>query len=127
LERNQRSVGKVLLDFKISSRYVRTVEEDDMEAVRKVAEHIRIPFNRHEIFNRLSQLSQPKAKMKQALRERMKLLAAAYISLATFIDDDDVEFVFENRDSQKTKDVAARVCEDLDRAQEEMRDFKLVE
>lgn len=127
MERNQRSVGKVLLDFKISSRYVRTVEEDDMEAVRKVAEHIRIPFNRHEIFNRLSQLSQPKAKMKQALRERMKLLAAAYISLATFIDDDDVEFVFENRDSQKTKDVAARVCEDLDRAQEEMRDFKLVE
>ena len=96
MERNQRSVGKVLLDFKISSRYVRTVEEDDMEAVRKVAEHIRIPFNRHEIFNRLSQLSQPKAKMKQALRERMKLLAAAYISLATFIYDDDVEFVFEN-------------------------------
>ncbi len=103
------------------------MEEDDMEAVRKAAEHIRIPFNRYEIFNRLSQLSQPKAKMKQALKERMKLLAAAYISLATFIDDDDVEFIFENRDSQRAKDVAARVCEDFDRAQEEMRDFKLVE
>jgi len=103
------------------------VEEDDMEAVRKAAEHIRIPFNRHEIFNRLSQLSQPKAKMKQALKERMKLLAAAYISLATFIDDDEVEFIFENRDSQRAKDIAARVCDDLDRAQQEMRDFKLVE
>ncbi|MBX9723590.1 MAG: hypothetical protein K2X81_19455 [Candidatus Obscuribacterales bacterium] len=103
------------------------MEEDDMEAVRKAAEHIRIPFNRHEIFNRLSQLSQPKAKMKQALKERMKLLAAAYISLATFIDDDEVEFIFENRDSQRAKDIAARVCDDLDRSQQEMRDFKLVE
>ncbi len=98
-----------------------------MDAVRKAAEHIQIPFNRYEIFNRLSQLSQPKAKMKQALKERMKLLAAAYVSLATFIDDDDVEFIFENKNSQRAKDVAAKVCEDLDIAQEEMRNFKLMD
>ncbi len=98
-----------------------------MEAVHKAAEHIRIPFNRHEIFNRLSQLSQPKAKMRQALKERMKLLAGAYISLATFIDDEEVEFVFENKGSQRAKDIAARVCDDIDRAQEEMRQFRLVE
>jgi hypothetical protein len=103
------------------------MEENDMDAVRKAAEHIQIPFNRYEIFNRLSQLSQPKAKMKQALKERMKLLAAAYVSLATFIDDDDVEFIFENKNSQRAKDVAAKVCEDLDIAQEEMRNFKLMD
>lgn len=116
----------VLLDIQIASRYVHVVEEDDMEAVRKAAAKINFPLNRHELFNRVSSLPEPKAKMKKALKERLQFLALAYISLATFIDDEDVEFSFRNKKSKKTKALFFKVIADMEKAKREMRRFKLV-
>lgn len=100
--------------------------DEDIEAIEKAAQNIRIPFNRHEIFNRLSRLSQPKAKMKQALKDRIRHLAAVYISLATFIDDEEVEFVFNNRKSKRSREIALRVSADVDRATREVQKFQLI-
>lgn len=103
-----------------------TVDED-IEAVEKAAQNIRIPFNRHEVFNRLSRLPHPKAKMRRALKERIRHLAAIYISLATFIDDQEVEFVFNNPKSKRSREIALRVIADTDRATREMGRFRLIE
>lgn len=98
-----------------------------MEAVEKIAKKIHIPVNKFEIFNRLSSLPEPKAKMKLALKERMRTLAAMYVSLATFIDDDDVDFFHNNRKSKKAKKIFFRVSQEIEKAQNEMRKFRIMQ
>jgi hypothetical protein len=100
--------------------------EEDMDAVRKAAEQVRFPFNRYEILNRLSSLPEPKAKMKKALKDRMRYLAASYISLATFVDDEDVEIVFKSRTSKRSKEIFQKVLKDIERAQRQMKQFRLL-
>lgn len=98
-----------------------------MDAVHKAAEQVRFPFNRYEILNRLSSLPEPKAKMKKALKERMKYLAAVYVSLATFVDDEDVEMVFKNKKSRQSKEVFQKVLKAMERAQRQMKQFRLLD
>ena len=101
--------------------------EEDIDAVEKIAKKIHIPVNKFEIFNRLSSLPEPKAKMKLALKERMRTLAAMYVSLATFIDDDDVDFFTNNRKSRKAKKIFYRVSHEIKKAEIEMRNFRLMQ
>src|SRR3989344_8982817 len=79
---------------------------DDIEAVIDASKH----FKYHEPsgmtpFNRMSSLPESKKHLKCAIKERIQLLATAYISLATFIDDDLVDFLETNRESVEKEKV----------------------
>lgn len=99
---------------------------EDVEAVLRDSKNVRLPHQR-ESFNPLSSLPEPKAKIKQAIKERIRLLAGAYISLAGFVDDDDIRFAEENPKSTKTKAIYQKVLDDMGTAIEEMRRFKIID
>lgn len=102
------------------------MEDDDIEAVLATAKNIRMPHRRGS-FNPLSSLPEPKAKIKQAIKDRIRMLAGAYISLAGFIDDDDIRFAEDNPKSKKTRAIYLKMLEDIERAQKEMREFKFLD
>ena len=105
--------------------FVSAVEED-IEAVKDAAKHIR-RLCRKGILNPLSSLPEPKIKMRQAIQERIKILAASYISLASFIDDDELAFAERNPKSKRTKAIYFKVIRDIEKAQREMRRFRVME
>lgn len=102
------------------------MEDDDIEAILRDAKNIRMP-HRRESFNPLSSLLEPKAKIKQAIKDRIRMLAGAYISLAGFIDDNDIRFAENNPKSKKTRAIYLKMLEDMEAAQKEMQEFKLIE
>ncbi len=104
--------------------FLLAMEDDDIEAVLATAKNIHIPHRRGS-FNPLSSLPEPKAKIKQAIKDRIRMLVGAYISLAGFVDDDDIRFAEDN--PEKTKFLYKKVLDDMETAQKEMRCFKLVD
>ena len=79
------------------------MKDDDIEAIIEASKH----FKYHEPsgstpFNRISKLPDSKRHLKMAIKERIRLLVASYISLASFISDDDVDFL-ESADTKKRK------------------------
>ena len=98
---------------------------EDIEAVLRDAKNVRLPHQRGS-FNPLSSLPEPKAKLKQAIKERIRLLAGAYISLAGFVDDNDIRFAENNPKSKRTRAIYLKVLEDMEQAQKEMRKFKIL-
>ena len=102
------------------------MEDDDIEAVLATAKNIRMPHRRGS-FNPLSSLPESKAKIKQAIKDRIRMLAGAYISLAGFIDDDDIRFAEDNQKSKKTRAIYLKMLEDMEQAQKEMREFKILD
>lgn len=101
------------------------MEDDDIEAVLATAKNIRMPHRRGS-FNPLSSLPEPKSKIKQAIKDRIRMLAGAYISLAGFIDDDDIRFAENNPKSKKTRAIYLKMLEDMEQAQKEIREFKIL-
>ena len=99
---------------------------EDIEAVLRDAKNVRLPHQRGSM-NPLSSLPEPKAKIKQAIKERIRLLTGAYISLAGFVDDDDIRFAEENPKSAKTKAIYQKILEDMETAIEEIRQFKIID
>ena len=100
------------------------MENNDIEEVIKTAKNIR-PTYRSGIAIPISSLPEPKVKLKAAIKERIMLLAGAYISLAGFVDDDDLRAAEDN--PEKTKAIYQKVLEDMETAQEEIRQFKIIE
>ena len=103
------------------------VVNDDIEVIIEASKH----FKYHEPtgttpFNRICHLPESKRHLKMAINERMRLLASAYISLASFIDDDLVDFL-ENADKgsdkEKTKRIYTEVIEDMERLRAEIEAF----
>ncbi|OHA80297.1 MAG: hypothetical protein A2V96_00805 [Candidatus Yonathbacteria bacterium RBG_16_43_6] len=105
--------------------FLLAMEDDDIEAILATAKNIRMPHRRGS-FNPLSSLPEPKAKIKQAIKERIRLLAGTYISLAGFVDDDDIQFAENNSRSKKTRAIYLKVIEDMETAKKEMREFKIM-
>ena len=101
------------------------MENDDIETILATAKNIRMPHRRGS-FNLLSSLPEPKAKIKQTIKERIRLLAGAYISLAGFVDDDDIRFAEDSPRSKKTRAIYLKVLEDMETAEKEMREFKIL-
>lgn len=99
-------------------------DHDDIQAVIKAAKDVR-PKYHGWIANPISSLPEPKAKLKAAIKDRIKLLAGAYIAIAGFVDDDDLIAAEDN--AEKTKAVYLKVLEDMETAQEELRHFKLLD
>ncbi len=97
-------------------------DHDDIQAVIKAAKDVR-PKYHGLIANPISSLPEPKAKMKAAIKDRIKLLAGAYIALAGFVDDDDLIAAEDN--PEKTKAIYEKVLIDMETAQDEMHRFKI--
>jgi hypothetical protein len=100
---------------------------EDIEAIIDASKH----FKYHEPsgttpFNRISKLPESKRHMKLAIKERIRLLVASYISLASFIDDDLVDFL-ESVDTKKRKRkvvrIYSRVFRDFERLRKEIKNF----
>ena len=80
---------------------------EDIEEVIKKAEHYRFEDAPEDfILNRISSLPTSKAKLKRSIKERIKILVGGYISLASFVSDEDVDFLiesFQSKDKEKIK------------------------
>ncbi len=103
---------------------------DDIDEVIKMAGQYDFEEARDfRTLNRISSLSSSKSKMKRALKERIRILTAGYISLATFVDDDLVDFLeanFGNEDKRflkKKSRIYKDVLRDMEKAEREMREF----
>jgi hypothetical protein len=103
------------------------VKDDDIEAIIDAAKH----FKYHEPsgttpFNRMSKLPESKRHMKMAIKERIRLLVASYISLASFIDDDLVDFL-ESDETKKRKGkviwIYNKVFRDFEKLRKEIQAF----
>ena len=112
------------LDLFRGQAYVLACMNEDIEAVLRDAKNVRLPHQRGSM-NPLSSLPESKTKIKQAIKERIRLLAGAYISLAGFVDDDDIKFAENNPKSTKTKVIYQKVLDDIEKAQDELRRFKI--
>jgi hypothetical protein len=101
---------------------------DDIEAIIDASKH----FKYHEPtgttpFNRMSSLPESKKHLKRAIKERMQLLAGAYISLASFLDDDLVDFLENdesNFDKEKIKKIYTAVLSDMERLRKEIEESR---
>jgi len=103
------------------------MKDDDIEAIIDASKH----FKYHEPtgstpFNRISKLLESKRHMKMAIKERIRLLVASYISLASFIDDDLVDFL-ESNETKKRKGkviwIYNKVFKDFERLRKEIQAF----
>lgn len=103
------------------------MKDDDIEAIIDAAKH----FKYHEPtgttpFNRMSKLPESKRHMKMAIKERIRLLVASYISLASFIDDDLVDFLeYGEMKNHKRKVIRIynRVFKDFEKLRKEIQAF----
>ena len=103
------------------------MKDDDIEAIIDASKH----FKYHEPsgttpFNRISKLPESKRHLKMAIKERIRLLVASYISLASFIPDDDVDFL-KSADTKKRKRkviwIYNRVFKDFEKMRKEIEAF----
>ncbi|MFZ4500565.1 MAG: hypothetical protein ACOYMZ_03715 [Minisyncoccia bacterium] len=97
------------------------MKDDDIEAIINASKHFkyREPTGTTP-FNRISKLPESKRHLKMAIKERIRLLVASYISLASFIDDDLVDFL-ESGDTKKHKRKVIRIYNRVFRDFEKMR------
>lgn len=73
------------------------------------------------MLNRISVLSASKRHLKIALKERIRTLVAAYISLATFVEDEEAFAAAD--DPKKSKQTFRRVLRNMEQDDEEIRAF----
>lgn len=92
---------------------------DDIESIIEIAKHFKFhEKNGVSAFNRLSSLPESKKNLKIAIKERINNLVGAYISLATFIDDDLLDSLDKNE-----KQVYQKVLQDIEILTKEIKDF----
>ena len=105
--------------------------DEDIDAIIDIARHYKYREKPGVApFNRLSALPDTKRHMKMAIKERMRLLAGVYISLASFIDDDLVDFLESDEssfDKEKVKKIYTNVIEEMERLRAEIEAFKPTE
>lgn len=104
---------------------------DDIEEVIKRAEHYRFedPFE-NGIPNRVSSLPTSKAKLKRSIKERIRFLGGAYISLASFVSDEDVDFLIESFGSKSKKKmkrkaiIYKKIIKEMEKLEKEIKAFR---
>lgn len=100
---------------------------DDIEAVIDAAKHFKYEDSETSYaFNKISDLPESKSKLKRAIKERIRLLCASYISLASFIPDEDAEYLLGLHGKQKKKrsvKIMMRMLKEMDKLEKEIRAF----
>lgn len=101
---------------------------DDIEVVIKAIQNFKYEKDEPEkyAFNRISDLPESKSNLKRAIKDRIRFLCASYISLASFIPDEDAEYLLGLHGEQKKKrsiKIMMRMLKEMDELEREMRDF----
>ena len=102
---------------------------EDIEAAIEAAKHFKYEEDepkRRYAFNRISDLPESKLNLKQAIKDRIRELCAAYISLASFIPDEDADYLLGLHGEQKKKrsiKIMMRVLKEMDKLEREIREF----
>ncbi|MFZ2150134.1 MAG: hypothetical protein WAV15_03165 [Minisyncoccia bacterium] len=100
---------------------------DDIEAVIEASKHLRFEENDPKgTLNRISSLPESKARIKRAIKERIRLLTASYISLASFVPDEDADYaagLYGEQSKERLTRIFRKVLKETNRLEKEMRDF----
>jgi hypothetical protein len=98
---------------------------DDIEAVIDAAKHCKLRERPSGVpLNRISSCPASKRQLKVAIKERMRLLAAAYVSLATFVPDEDVDAFERGQDKERLRRVIVGVSREMRKLRREIEGFK---
>ena len=107
------------------------LDVDDIEEIIKRANHYRFEdAPRATILNAISSLSSSKKNLKRSIKERIRLIAVSYISLGTFVPDEDFEYVnglHGEGDKEKIKEIFDKVIAEMDKLRKDMEGFALTE
>jgi hypothetical protein len=77
---------------------------DDIEEAINAAQHYQFEEDEGKpLLHALSSLPASKTHLKRSIKQRIRLLCSAYISLASFIPDDDAEFLLKNSESKRER------------------------
>jgi hypothetical protein len=102
---------------------------DDIEEVISRADHYRFEEPQElNLLNRISDLPSSKKRMKKSIIERIELLVGAYISLATFVSDEEVDFLivhYGTEDKKELKEISRiyqKVADDIRVLETEIRE-----
>ena len=100
---------------------------DDIEAVIKASQHFKYEDSEASYaFNKISDLPESKSNLKRAIKERIQLLCASYISLASFLPDEDAEYLLGLHGEQKKKrsiKIMMKMLKEMDKLEKEIRNF----
>lgn len=102
---------------------------EDIEAVIKASQHFKYEKDESETkyaFNRISDLPESKSNLKRAIKDRIRVLCASYISLASFISDEEVDYMlglFGERNMKRSRKIVTRMIHDMNRLEKEIREF----
>lgn len=98
--------------------------DDDVAKVIEQAKKIHAYEKREYIHaHRLTDLPASKDAMKTSIKERVRLLYGLYISLATYVCDDDFKLLIEGKKKHK-KRIYKRIAKDIEEYTTEIQDFK---
>ncbi len=100
--------------------------DDDIDAIIAAAKKMRFQGNgRRPFLNPLSALPSSKRNLKTFIKERVELLYAAYVSLATFVPDEEWESLWDIDEglARRQKATIRKVLRDMKRNEKEIRTF----
>jgi hypothetical protein len=100
---------------------------DDIEAVIEASKHFRFNENNPKgALNRISNLPESKARIKRAIKERIRMLTASYISLASFVPDEDADYVaglHGEQNETRLLRIFRKVLKETNKLEKEMKNF----
>jgi hypothetical protein len=103
---------------------------DDIQWVMELAKDLgrRGEGNEKPFFNSASSLHASKKNVKRAIKDRIRLLCGAYISLASFVSDDDIEaFTNDDMPQEKKNEIVQKVLDEIEKNRKEIEEFRPLE